>query len=422
MERQIVCVHIPKFEVALARLENPSLRTKPLAIASMRTSRTIIRETSHEAEEAGVVPGLPADRARRRCPSLQLIPPNPSGVTQAHQALLSSITPLAPIWEPVRPGHVFLDLTGTTRLFGRACDTAMRVERDLTQRTGLHAVAGIGTNKLIAQMATTVLTPPQLCDVRPGSEQTFLGPLPIATFPGLRGSQGATLRTILADLNLHVIQDLAEISLEALEPVLGRWALQLYQWARGVDSSPVFPPTRIPTLIRSHLFEPDTIEYSHLISGLSSLTDDLCRQLRHQHHVSNRLTLTLQYSDQYITHRSLSLATPTQWEVNMFPAIHTLLTRCFLRRVRVRSLTIRANTFRLPPQQLSLFDADSETHTQNPPRAHRLALALDRLRARFGPHSIWLGRSKAPTVPHSSSNRHCISEEDSVETHTISSS
>ncbi|MCA9465414.1 MAG: hypothetical protein KC643_08225, partial [Nitrospira sp.] len=34
MDRQIVCLCIPKLEVALARLGYPSLRGKPVAIAS----------------------------------------------------------------------------------------------------------------------------------------------------------------------------------------------------------------------------------------------------------------------------------------------------------------------------------------------------------------------------------------------------
>ena len=394
MDRQIVCLGIPRFEVALARLDDPALRTRAVAVASAHASRAIIREVSSEAEEAGVTPGLPADQARRRCPSLRLVHPNPSRVAHAHHALLPSITPVAPVWESYKPGHFFLDLTGTTRLFGAACDTTMRLERDISQRLGLQSVAGVGTNKLVAQMASSVLTPPQLCDVRAGSEQDFLLPLPVSTLPGLRGPQGAALRTILADLNLQTIADLVEIELEVLEPVFGRWSHRLYHWARGIDSSPVFPAGTSPSLTYSHLFEPDAIDHVHLLAGLSTLIDTLCRNLRRQHHVGNRLTLTVGYSDQQTVTRSCSLATPTHWEVEMFPSIRSLFRRCFQRRVRVRSLTIRSNSFRPPPEQLSLFASEDGHDPQGyQPPPHRLALTLDRIRARFGMKSIWFGRS-----------------------------
>jgi DNA polymerase-4 len=394
MDRQIVCLGIPRFEVALARLDDPTLRTRPVAVTSAHTSRAIIREVSPEAEDAGVVPGLRADRARRRCPSLRFVPPNPSRVARAHHALLPSIISVAPIWESYKSGHFFLDLTGTTRLFGAACDTTMRLERDISHRLGLQSVAGVGTNKLVAQMASSVLTPPQLCDVRIGSEQDFLLPLPVSALPGLRGPQGATLRTTLADLNLQTIADLVEIELEALEPVFGLWGNRLYHWARGIDSSPVFPAGASPSLAYSHLFEPDAIDYAQLLAGLSTLIDTLCRNLRRQHHVSNRLSLTIGYSDQETITRSCSLATPTHWEVEMFPSIRSLFRRCFQRRVRVRSLGIRSNSFRPPPEQLSLFASEEGHDPQGqPPRPHRLALALDRLHTRFGMKVIQWGRS-----------------------------
>jgi DNA polymerase-4 len=316
-------------------------------------------------------------------------------VARAHHALLPSITPVAPVWESYKPGHFFLDLTGTTRLFGAACDTTMRLERDISRRLGLQSVAGVGTNKLVAQMASSVLTPPQLCDVRAGSEQDFLLPLPVSALPGLRGPQGATLRTTLADLNLQTIADLVEIELEALEPVFGRWAHRLYHWARGVDSSPVFPPGAAPSVTCSHLFEPDAIDHAQLLAGLSTLIDTLCRDLRRQHHVGNRLALTVCYSDQQTVSRSCSLATPTHWEVEMFASIRSLFRRCFQRRVRVRSLTIRSNSFRPPPEQLSLFATEDGHEPQRQARPHRLALTLDGIRARFGMKSIWFGRSHA---------------------------
>jgi DNA polymerase-4 len=394
MERQIVCFGIPRLAVALARLDDPTLRTRPVAVAFTHTSRAMIHEVSSEAEEAGVVPGLQADQARRRCPSLRLVPPNPTRVAQAHHALMPFMTPIAPIWESYRPGHFYLDLTGTTRLFGATCDTTMRLERDVSAWLGLQAVAGIGTNKLVAHMASSLLTPPQLCDVRAGSEQDFLSPLPVSTLPGLQGPGGTALQTRLADLNLQTIGDVSDVSVEALEAVCGRWGHQLYQWARGIDCLPVIAPEASLSLTHSYLFEPDTIDYDRLIGGLSCLLDSLCHDLRRQDRLCHRLMLTLLYSDQLTVQRSSVLSTPTHWEVDMFPSAQTLFRRCFQRRVRIRSLIIRSNSFCPPPEQLSLFPPHASEEPQAQPRPHRLALALDRLHTRFGMKIIQWGRSR----------------------------
>ena len=394
MERQIVCFGIPRFAVALARLDNPSLRMRPVAIAFPHNTRAMIHEASPEAEDAGVIPGLQVEQARRRCPSLRLVTPNPPRIAQAHHALLPFITPLAPVWESFRPGHFYLDLSGTTRLFGPTCDTTMRLERNITSGLGLQAVAGIGTNKLVAHMASSLLTPPQLCDVRAGSEQDFLSPLPVSTLPGLHGPEGAALRIRLADLNLQTIGDVSDVSLDALETVCGRWGHRLYQWARGIDCLPVMAPVASFSLTHSYLFEPDTIDHDRLIGGLSCALDSLCHNLRRQHRLCHRLKLTLRYSDQLTVQRTSVLSTPTHWEVDMFPAAQTLFRRCFQRRVRIRSLIVRSNSFSPPPEQLSLFAPHDPAAPQSQPRPHRLSLAMDRLRTRFGMKSIQWGRSR----------------------------
>ena len=58
MDRQIVCFGIPAFEVAVARLHDPNLSTRPLAIAPLNTSRALLREVSSEAEQAGLGIGM----------------------------------------------------------------------------------------------------------------------------------------------------------------------------------------------------------------------------------------------------------------------------------------------------------------------------------------------------------------------------
>ena len=84
MDRQIVCLAIPSFEVSLARLNDPSLRTRPLAIAPLNTSRALLREVSLEAMQDGLYVGMPIEHAKRLCPTLHVFSPNPTRVHHAH--------------------------------------------------------------------------------------------------------------------------------------------------------------------------------------------------------------------------------------------------------------------------------------------------------------------------------------------------
>jgi DNA polymerase IV len=171
MDRQIVCLAIPSFEVALACLNDPALRTRPLAIAPLNTSRALLREVSLEAMQDGLYVGMPIEHAKRLCPSLQVLSPNPDRIRSANRSLLSVVTRYAPVWEPFQPGSFVMDLTGTTKLFGSACDVAANAQHDIVTQYHLEGVAGVGSNKLVAQTASTLVEPSELYDVRHGSDR-----------------------------------------------------------------------------------------------------------------------------------------------------------------------------------------------------------------------------------------------------------
>jgi DNA polymerase-4 len=169
----------------LLGLHDPSLSTRPLAIAPLNTSRALLREVSSEAEQAGLAIGMSVEHARRVCASLHVLSPNPARVRTAEASLLHIVSRYAPVWEPVQPGSFVMDLTGTGRLFGPAYDIAAKVQHEVLARYRLDGVAGVGSNKLVAQTAATLIQPSELYDVRPGSEPMFMAPLSVVHPAGL---------------------------------------------------------------------------------------------------------------------------------------------------------------------------------------------------------------------------------------------
>ena len=156
--------------------------------------------------------------------------------------------PFAPVWEPIRPGSLFLDLTGTTRLFGPPIDTAARIGREVMQSTGMPQSHRTGGKQAgLATCATTLGRPPQVFSIHPCSEQPFLAPLPTAATPrpspgtGLasltttRGFKSADTRVRLPPFHWPIWSRHS-----ALQPAL------LHNWALGIDPSPVRPPSEQP--------------------------------------------------------------------------------------------------------------------------------------------------------------------------------
>ena len=393
MDRQIVCFGIPAFEVTVARLHDPSLSTRPLAIAPLNTSRACLREVSSEAEQAGLEIGMSVEQARRVCPSLHVLSPNLSRVRTAEESLLQVVRHYAPVWEPAQPGSFVMDLTGTGRLFGPAYDIAAKIQHEVLSQYRLDGVAGVGSNKLVAQTAATLIEPSELYDVRPGSEPVFMAPLSVRTLPGLQRPCMRQVLTRLDDLNLDTLGDVAESPVDALELALGEYAGQLSRWAQGIDSLPVLPLAVQPSLEETVLLDPDEIDDPLLIGRLLDALQRLCRTLRSQRRVCGRLSLTIRYSDHIEVTKREPVTPQTCWECDLSSVVLSLFQKCTRRRIRLRAMTLSMAGLTGFAEQGVLFDARPFEEQYKQDRAKKLSAALDTLHARFGEQIIRYGRS-----------------------------
>jgi len=391
MDRHIVCLQIPAFRIALARSSDSALRNRPVAVAPVHTPRALLREISIEALHEGLQPGIPVDLARLICPGLRVIPPDSSLTQAAHRELQRHISPFAPTWESIRPGSLFLDLTGTTRLFGSSIDTATRISRELIQQQRWSSAIGLAENKLVAQLAaTTLIKPPQILSIQPGSEQPFLAPLPTILLPGFHRARASRVLQRLKDLNLHTLGAIASLSLAHLQGVLGTSANLLHNWALGIDPSPVHPPIAQPMIEHSIRLDPDEVDDQRLLGRLYRLLEQLCTTLRQQQRMCRSVSLTVRHSDHVEQTAQHLLPHGTYWETDLQPVLTGLFYRCFRRRVRLTRLTLQVRRLEPPAQQLSLFD---ESESAVLPRAHRLSLALDQIREKFGEQALSWGRT-----------------------------
>lgn len=393
MDRQVACFTVPAFEIALARLSDPALRGRPVGIAPLHAPHALLHELSVEAEAAGLRAGMSIEDAIRLCPSLRLLPPNRSRVRQTDDALHRTIARYAPVWEPHRPGTIVMDFTGTTRLFGSTCNAAAKLQREIAHHHSLDGTVGIGSNKLVAQTASSLIQPSQLYDVRHGSERDFMAPVPICSLPLLHRPSLRPMLRQLDDLNLQTFGDLAELPTQPLELVFGKWALLLWRWAHGIDSTPVLPPPHQPHVEVALTLDSDDIDDRILLGHALNLLERLCSILRRRQCICRCLSLTIRYSDhQEATHRQ-AVEPASQWEADLRPSLDTLFRRCFRRRIRVRRITLAANELAAPAEQLQLFDDESHQTLSLRHRTQRLAVALDTLRERFGPHAVRYGRT-----------------------------
>ena len=390
MERQILCYEVPAFEIALARIIDARLRDCPVGIARP-SPRALLGEVSQEAVQEGLSPGMPVAVGRRLCPGLRLISPDSKRVQAGEEQILTVVQRYVPIWERLTPGALLCDVTGTERLFGRALDIGVRIEKEVVQRYRLEGVMGVGTNRLVAQLAAGLVRPIQAYDVWPGSEERFVRPLLVDRLPFRNDPDQREIGRRLRDLHLTTFGDLAGLPYTALALAFPRHVDQLSQWAHGQDAAPVRSLIQQHSVERYRLLSPDSIDHRVVEAELYRALEDLCMTLRGQQRACRALTVLLTYADgQHMTRRA-SLKRSSCWERDWWPVVLGLVSK-FQRRQRIRAVGLHAENMECLAEQLALFpelSPEGRSREQN----HRLAVTLDQLRARFGECAVLWGQA-----------------------------
>lgn len=388
MERDILHLSIPSFAIALARVSDSSLREKPVAVVPGHSDRALVQSVSPEARSEGIFEGMSAYRARRLCPSLILLPPNPEMIAKGTQGLLEISGNYSPVLEPATYGRIFLDLTGCRRLLGPGRDVAARLKKEIAARLRLPGTIGVAGNKLVSRIASGYLEKPGVCDVLRGSERTFIGPMPVSVLPGVGQARELVL---MQDLNLRRVEEVTALSVAQLRLAFGPFAPLLHQRACGFDPSPVQPPRRTPEVAEEAFLKTEENDDQILLAELYRLIECCGLRLRRLRKSAGRIALTANYADGVSEQSATTLPKPQNQDLMLFETAEELFHKVCQRRVRVKGLRLVCSHFIAENRQMDLF-TDSNDAT---PNQSSLQQALDRLRGKHGMTSVRWGRTMA---------------------------
>jgi DNA polymerase IV len=370
----VVHVNVIGFYTAVAAALDASLRGRPLAVATPGQSRRMLLDVSRQAMVAGLHRGMLTEHAQRRCRDLILIDPMPD---RAMDALTREAINYSPVVESAGPGHLFIDLAGTERLWGRPLDAAERMRKGILDNYRLDPSLGVAVNKLVSKVATRVVRPTGLCEVMTGSEREFLSPLPLGHLPGVADELIQELR----ELNLHVIADVVSLGPAALLAAFGSQGRSLYNAAQGQDDTPVrFAHKPAPSVSEHVAFPGQTNDDAVFLAALWKACSRCARRLRKMALGTRRLALTITYADGQRVRRSGRFGESTLSDFVIFDQAERLFRSAYQRRVRLKSLAIRLEGLTWPCGQLYLFDLKRERKD--------LLRAIDAIRDRFGEDAI----------------------------------
>ncbi len=134
----IVCVHIPRFELAVtagegSKVAHQTLAGRALAVAPLVGGEQRVGEVSGTAEARGVARGMVLGEALARCPDLVLLPGDPVLVAEAWEAALGALEAVGAAVEPARPGLAYFESDGLRGLHGSLAATIAAATRALAR-------------------------------------------------------------------------------------------------------------------------------------------------------------------------------------------------------------------------------------------------------------------------------------------------
>ena len=386
MYRHIIHLHIPAFPIAVARVSQPELRDRPVAVAPPHSERALLLSVSPEARREGVFKGMPLGKAMKFCPGLTVLPPDRDFTGKACQVLAKMVAQYTPLWEPSRPGHIYLDVTGTDRLWGRAKETASRLRREIKEYLRLSGMVGVAGNKMVSSIASRIASSEGLLDVDHGQESLFMAPLKASILPGIGHVRR---RILLEELNISLVREVAALDIGTLKLVFGRQAYVIHQRALGIDPTPVYPPRMEPTVAEEVTLPQDENDDGKLLGILYGLVERCSHQLSSRALLPRKAGLIFRYTDQEEIMRQINLPRMSFWDFDLYAPLERIFLRACRRRVRVRFMKVWFQDFSHPTTQLSLFPTRA-------PVMEKKALvtqALNRIRERHGDEVIRYGRT-----------------------------
>src|SRR5512139_2884698 len=100
MEREIIYINVTAFPVAVERVIHPELRGRPVVVAPLGATRSIVTALSSEAWSAGIRKGMALSKALRYCRSAVVLPPNEPLYLRASRAIFRVLENFSPVLEP----------------------------------------------------------------------------------------------------------------------------------------------------------------------------------------------------------------------------------------------------------------------------------------------------------------------------------
>ena len=356
----------------------PDLREIPSCIGGdPKSRRGIVVAKSIPAKKYGVTTGEPVSMALRKCPELVCVPGDFALFETCSRAFKKICASYAPVMESFSIDEVFLDMSGTQKIYPDPVKLACEIKDRIREELGFTVNIGIGSNKLLAKMASDFEKPDKVHTLFPAEIPTKMWPLPVRDLLFL----GKASEQKLIKAGIKTIGEMARYPETEILRLLGeKTGHQLYEYANGRDDSPVRGEREEAKGYSAETTtEEDIVTYEQAFSLLLAQCDVVAARMRKDGKKCSCVSVTYRMLDFRTRSHQKKLGNPTDVTEEIFVQVKNLLYECWqcqpLRLIGVALTDLTSDDFR----QISLFE-----NTENHEKQKKVDGVVDDIRKRFG--------------------------------------
>ena len=257
-DRIILHCDINNFFASVSLLSNPTLYDMPVAVCgSVEARHGIVLAKNEIAKKFGVKTAEAIWEAKLKCPDLVTLPPDYKKYHEYSDRAQKIYARYTDLIEPFGIDECWLDVTGSTMLFGSGEQIADKIRRDIKRELGITISVGVSFNKAFAKLGSDMIKPDAVTVINRQNNQQQVWRLPVndLLFVGKRTAEK------LNQNGIFTVGDVTKCDDAMLARLLGKAGAQLKCYALGEDNSPVVPqnPDDIPKSIGRTVTPPKDI-------------------------------------------------------------------------------------------------------------------------------------------------------------------
>ena len=385
LRRNILHVDCNAFYASVEQQRHPELRDKPIAVCGSQEERHgIVLTASYPAKRRGVKTGMAIWQARQYCPELIVVPPDMSEYMRISRLARDIYERYTDQVEPFGLDEAWLDVTGSTGIFGSPMKIAEEISERVKFELGITVSIGVSDNKVTAKLGSDYKKPDAITRIERDNYADIVFPLPVEDLLYVGPATSKKLRSV----GISTIGKLAEASEDFLHRRLGKMGLILSTFAKGLDVSPVQKTNHIAAIksVGNSATTPRDLvndDDVHLMCIL--LAESVGARMRELASKCTVVEISARDTELHSFSRQRKLRSPTCSSLEIADAALELFRANYRWELPIRSIGVRGAGLIEANEcdQLSLFQDDTRRQ-----KRELIEGAVDRIRDRYGYMSI----------------------------------